>query len=111
MKAFLWTAEDWWGTCLARGQLDEVCLIDKPGPQPYLDNKQTDQMFPALEEEVTPEMGDKYIQASIMQSCGSTFATGTVVSHKHDAEGNFIGHAHVDIYLYDVDLPMVRSPL
>ncbi len=55
MKSFLQMAENWWGTCLARGQLDQVSLIDMPDPQPYLDNNQTEKTIPALEEKVTPE--------------------------------------------------------
>ncbi len=38
---------------------------------------------------------------------GNSFAHGTVVSRKHDAEGNIIGHAHdnpiLDSWIYDVD--------
>ncbi len=66
MKAFLWTAEEQWSKHLARGQLEEVGLIDTPDTQPYLDDQQTDTTVPKLEEEVTPEAGDEYIQASIM---------------------------------------------
>ncbi len=57
---------------LARGELGEVGLIDMPDPQTYLDDKQTDKKFPALKEDVTPETGNKYIQASIMLPCCST---------------------------------------
>ncbi len=66
MKDFLRTAEERWGRHLARGQLEEVGLIDTPDTQPYLDDQQTDKTFPVLEEEVTPKAGDEYIQASIM---------------------------------------------
>ncbi len=66
MKAFLWMAEERWGRHLARGQLEEVGLLDTPDTQPYLDKHQTDKTFPALEEDVTPKAGDEYIQASIM---------------------------------------------
>ncbi len=87
-------AEERWGRHLIRGQLAEVGLIDTPDTQPYLDNQQTDKTFPILEEEVTLKAGDDYIQASIMIPPGSTFAHGTVVSHKRDAEVNIIGRAH-----------------
>ncbi len=49
-----------------QGQLEEVGLIDIQDPLPYLDNHQTDKTSPALKEEVTPEAGDKNIQASVM---------------------------------------------
>ncbi len=32
MHTFLWMAEDRWGTCLARGHLEEVGLIDMQEP-------------------------------------------------------------------------------
>ncbi len=54
MKAFLQMAEEWWGTRLVRGQLEEVGLIAKP----YLDNQQTSKTFPTLKEEVTLEAED-----------------------------------------------------
>ncbi len=59
MKAFLWTAEERWGNSLVRGQLEDIGLIDKPEPQPYLDDQQTDKTFPALEEEVNPKARDE----------------------------------------------------
>ncbi len=94
MEALLQAAEDLWGNRLVRGQLEEVGLIHTPDPQPYLDDQQTDKTFPTLKDEVTPKAGDEYIQASIMLPQGNTFAHGTVVSHKHDTEGNIIGLAH-----------------
>ncbi len=52
-------------------------------------------------------MSNEYIQASIMLSCVNMFAWGTVVSCKHDAEGNIIWHAHnnliLDTCLYDIE--------
>ncbi len=51
---------------LARGQLAEVGLADTPDPEPYLAKNQTTLIFQALEEEVTPEAGDKYVEALIM---------------------------------------------
>ncbi len=94
MKAFLRMAEEQWGKHLARRQLEEVGLINTPNTKPYLDNQQTDKTFPALEEEVNPEAGDKYIQASIMIPHGNNFAHGTVVSRMWDTKGNIIRHAH-----------------
>ncbi len=74
MKAFLWTAEEQWGNPLVTRQLEEVGIIDTLDPQPYLDNQQTNKIFPILKEEVTPKAGDKYIQASILIPCGNVFA-------------------------------------
>ncbi len=48
MKAFLQMAKDWWGSCLAYRQLEEVGLADTPDPEPYLENKPTVLTFPAL---------------------------------------------------------------
>ncbi len=107
MKAFQWTAEEWWGNCLVMRQLQEVSLINTPDPQPYLDDQQTDKTFPALKEEVTPEAGNKYIQASIMIPFNNTFACRTVLSHKRNAEGNIIGNAHdnpiLDSQVYEIE--------
>ncbi len=90
-----------------KGQLEEVGLVDTLDLKPYLDDKQTVKIFPALKEEVTPEAGDKYVQASIMLPPGNTFAHGTVVSCKHNVEGNFIWHAHdkpmLDSCQYDIE--------
>ncbi len=94
MKAFLQTAEERWGKHLARGQLEEVGLIDTPITHPYLDNQQTDKTFAALKEEVALKAGEEYIQASIMIPRDNTFAHRTIVSHKHNTEGNIIGRAH-----------------
>ncbi len=55
----------------------EVGLIDMTDTHPYLDSQQTDKTFPALKEEVTPEAGDDYMQASITIPHGNTFAHGT----------------------------------
>ncbi len=66
MTAILWAAGEQWCTHLARGQLNQVGLVNTPYPQPYLDEHQVNKSFPALEEEVTPETGDEYIQAYIM---------------------------------------------
>ncbi len=69
--------------------------------------------FPALEEEVTPEAGDKYNQASIMIPRGNTFACRTVVSRRCDAEGNIIGQAHdnpiLDSCIYNVEFAHVTA--
>ncbi len=90
MKAFFSTTEERWDTCFVRGQLEENELIDTLDPHPYLDNQQTDTIFPALVEEVTPEAGDEYIQASIMILHGNTIAHVTVVSCKRNTDENII---------------------
>ncbi len=63
--------------------------------------------FPALKNKVTPEAGDKYIQASIMIPYGNTFTCRTIVSCKRNAEGHIIGCAHdnpvIGSHVYDVE--------
>ncbi len=85
----------------------DVGLINTPDQQPCQDDKNTMTTFPIFKGEVTPEAGNKCIQALIMLPCGSTFAFCTVISSKHNAEGNIIGHAHknpiLDTCLYDIE--------
>ncbi len=80
--------------------------MDTLDTQPYLDNQQTDKTFPTLEEEVTPEAGDEYIQASIMIPRSNNFALRTIVSCKRNTDGN-IGHVHdnpiLDFLVYDFE--------
>ncbi len=91
-----------------RGQLEEVVLIDALDCLPYLEEAEMEKTFSVLEEEVTQEAGDEYVQAFIMVLHGNTFAQGTVVSHKHNAEDNVIGHANenpiLDSCLYDIEI-------
>ncbi len=100
-------AKDQWGTCLAREKLKEVVLIENLDPQPYFNEHKMEQMLLALEEEVTPEAGNKYIQASIMLPHRNTFTWGTVVSCKHNAVGKIICCNHdnliLDTHLYDIE--------
>ncbi len=70
MQVFLQTAEDWWGTHLGRGQLEDVGLIDSPDPHLYQDNKQTGKKFPTLKEGNIPQTGKNLI----MLPCGSNFS-------------------------------------
>ncbi len=69
MNAFLWMTEDRWGSFLARGKLEDVGLADTPDPKPYLDNKQTNKTFPALNNKVTQEASDENVHVSIMLLC------------------------------------------
>lgn len=87
-------AEDWWSMHLDQVQLVEVGLANTPNSEPYFDEEHTEVNFLALMEIVTLEAGDKYIQASIVILCSSTFAKGTVVSCKHNANRNIIVHIH-----------------
>ncbi len=48
--------------------------------------------FPNLDEEVTPEVGDEYVHASVMLPNGSGMMRGTVKAQKRDKDGNPIGH-------------------
>lgn len=64
--------------------------------------------LPGLEDEVTLETGDKYIQTTILLLHSNTFAQGTVSCCLHNADRNIIGHVHdnpiLDTYLYNVGL-------
>ncbi len=47
--------------------------------------------FPGLDEEVTPEVGNEYMHASIMLPRGSQLMCGTVKARKRDLDDNPIG--------------------
>ncbi len=47
--------------------------------------------IPDLDEEVAPEVGDKYVHVSVMLPCGSQMMHGTVKAHKKYCCGNSIG--------------------
>jgi hypothetical protein len=55
----------------------------------------------------TPEVGDDYISAEVLLPLGGILRRGKVISHKHDADGNTVGHAHdqpiLNTRTYDVE--------
>ncbi len=63
-------------------------------------------MFPDLDEEVTPEVGDEYVHASVMLPC---VVHGTVRAFKQGLDGNPIGcwsdSPILDMHLYDMEFP------
>ncbi len=66
-------------------------------------------IFPDVDEEVTPEVGDEYVHALVMLPHGSGMMCGTVKAQKWDLDGNPIGcqsdNPILDIRLYDVKFP------
>ena len=68
-------------------------------------------MFSFLDEEpeVTPELGDQYVNAEKLLLGGSKMARGWVVHQKYDANGNPISRSNqnpiLDTCLYEVKFP------
>ncbi len=91
MATFRETAEECLGAKLTHAELEEVGIPNTPEYLPYSDEDQNETMFPDLDEEVTPEAGDKYLHASVMLLRGSQLMHGTVEAHKQDLDGNLIG--------------------
>ncbi len=48
--------------------------------------------FPDLDEEVTPEVGDKYVHASVMLCHGIQMMHDTVITREWDHVGKLIGY-------------------
>ncbi len=92
MITFNDTAEERLGGKLTRTELEEVSIPDTPEYIPYADEDQNEMTFPDLDEEVTPEVGDKYVHALVMFARGSEMMQGTVKARKWDLDGNPIGH-------------------
>ncbi len=109
MATFDQIAEDFLGDNLTRAEFEEVGIPDTPEYLPYADEDQNEKTFPDLDEEVTPEAGDEYVQALVMLPCGSQMMRGTVRVHKRDLDGNPIGcrsdNPILDTHLYDVEFP------
>ena len=87
MITFNDTAEECLGNKLTRTELEEVGIPDTPEYIPYTDEDQNETTFPDLDEEVTPEVGDEYVRASIMLPRGSQMMRGTVKARKRDPDG------------------------
>ncbi len=91
MATFRETAEEHLGAKLTQAELEEVSIPDTPEYLPYSDEDQNETTFPDLDEEVTPEVGDEYVHASIMLPRGSQMMRGTIKARKQDPDGNPIG--------------------
>ncbi len=72
----------------------------------YDDKDQNKLTFPDLDEEITPEVGDEYLHASVILPCGSQMMHGTIIACKQDRDDNPIGHWSdnpiLDTYMYDM---------
>ncbi len=91
MATFRETAEERLGSQLTHAELEEVGIPDTPEYLLYSGEDQNETTFPDLDEEVTPEVGDKYVHALVILPCGSQLMHGTVKSCKQDLDGNPIG--------------------
>ncbi len=67
ITTFRETAEERLGAKLTHVKLEEVGIPDTPEYLPYSDEDQNETTFPDLDEEVTPEVCDKYVHASCME--------------------------------------------
>ncbi len=65
-----------------------IKIPNTPNYLPYSDEDQNKTTFGDLDEEVMPEVGNKYVHASIMLPCGSQLMHGTVKACKQDLDGN-----------------------
>ena len=82
-----------------------------PQHDPYEDELQNAETFPALDEEpqVTSELEDQYLNTEIFFLRGNRMARGQVVCYKGDVNSNPSGRSNqnpfLDTYLYEVEFP------
>ncbi len=84
MITFRDTAEEHLGAKLNCAKLEEVGIHDTPKFTPYAGRDQNKSTFLDLDEEVTPEVGDEYVHASVMLLHGSQMMHGTFKTCKKD---------------------------
>ncbi len=72
------TTEERLGAELTHAELEEIGITDTLEYIPYADQDWNEMTFTDLDEEVTPEVGDEYMHASIMLLHGSQMMHGTV---------------------------------
>ncbi len=63
-------------------------MPDTPEYIPYVNEDKNKRPFPDLGKEVTPELGDEHVQASVMLPRGSQMMCCTVKACKRDLDGN-----------------------
>ena len=91
--------------------LIELGIADTQQYDPYEDKSQDSKTFPILDKEleVTPELGDLYVNVEIVLPMGNQMARGQIICWKHDANGNLIVRSNLnpilDMYIYEVALP------
>ncbi len=54
----------------------------------YSDKDQNEMALPDLDEDITPEVGDKYLHASLMLLLGSQMMHGTIIAQKQNSDDN-----------------------
>ena len=75
------------------GDLVELGVEGMPEYDPYENKLQNAKTFPVLNEEpeVTPKLGEQYVNAEILLLRGDKMARGQVVCQRHDANVERIG--------------------
>ena len=92
------------------GDLAELGLKDMPQFDPYEDESQSTEIFPALDKEleVSSEWVDQYLNAKILLPKGD-MTRGLIVHYKHDANDNPIIRSNhnpiLNTCLYEVKFP------
>ncbi len=76
---------------LTHAKLEEVGISKTPEYLLYSDEDQNETMFPDLDQEIIPEVGDEYVHALVMLPHESQLVSDTVKACKQDMDGNPIG--------------------
>ncbi len=109
MLTFRENVEECLGAQFVYAKLNEVGIPDTLDYLPYAEKDLNKMTFPDLDEEITPEVGDENIHASIMLPRGSQMMCSTVKAWKHDLYGNPIGgrsdNPFLDTHLHGIELP------
>ena len=97
------------GLCAEVRDLVELGVEDTSQNNPYEDKLQNAKMCPILDEEpeVTPELGEQFVNTEILLPRWDKLVRGWVVCQKCDANGNPIGRSNqnpiLDTCLYEVE--------
>ncbi len=91
MVTFMENAEERLRAKLTCDELEELGIPDNVGYVPYADGDWNKMTFPDLNEEVTPQVGNEYVHASVMFPLKSQMMKGTVKACKQNQDGNHIG--------------------
>ncbi len=78
MNSFKETTDEYLGEKLTCGEFEELGIPDIPEFLPYSGEDQNKATFPDLDDEVTPELGDKHIHASTMLALGGQIVCSTL---------------------------------
>ncbi len=92
MATYRETAKVHLGAKFTWAQLEEVSIPNTLENIPYADKNQNESMFPDLDKEIMPEVGDEYINTLVMLLHESQMMRSAVKAPKLDLDGNPIGH-------------------